>query len=570
MYAKMREFLRKYKFNSLMFMNFLKFFLVQLAVFIVIVAAVAGIVNKNSREKIRQFNSNEALRIKDVSETAFSQIDNVASNLVVDQDVKYYVSISERIIRRSDTDKLLSKLIYYKNIVKYINSIYVYSNVRDVYCTTYGEVKGSEFTDREVISGVFDDKMGDTYISQRKIGGVYPMVISLVKKIDGVGCIVVNVDYDSYKSQIKRVADYSTSVYPLDSDGNIVFENPDEIDESMLHSIISGGENNVYTNSEKKISASLISIKYFGQRIIVKSDWKDYSGRSNIIWIIVLMLIVFSIISVIIAVFSAFASVSTIVRLHDVFDNKTVDVSKIRENEEKYIVSKIIEYIDDNNQLRKELDIRLAEYNRSQIMALQKQINPHFLNNVLSAISYEILCDSGKDSPALTMIIKLTRILEYSFMYDKIMVSLSEELDFVDAYVDLLRERFGNFGYECRVQNDLYSRKILRLTIQPLVENAVYHGIHDYREKGKIKLEIFEEDKNMIISVSDNGVGISTEKLAEINEELQKNGVNSGKHIGMRNVYKRIVSIYGAAAEMKVESEKGVYTRVYIKLPPAE
>lgn len=210
----------------------------------------------------------------------------------------------------------------------------------------------------------------------------------------------------------------------------------------------------------------------------------------------------------------------------------------------------------------------------AEIKALQSQINPHFLFNTLESINWMAQLNNVPEiSETVT---DLSKLMEASIGRDDRLISVSEEFSYIDRYVSLLKRRFeGKIHLIRNVQAEASEVKIPRLLIQPLVENAVHHGIEKSREKGIISLNASMDGSMLTIEVLDNGPGIDKEELDQINERLAMDNDTyfrtiSGtkrKSIGIENVNRRIKLFYGEEYGLKIESETGSYTRVVVAIP---
>ena len=559
-----QHFYNKYRFNSLMCVNFLKFFLIQLFIFLVIAVVALIFILNTYKKEVAVINQNQAIRVENLSETIFSQVDHVASIMSVDSAVVNYANRSQELISSDDRTKLKERMINYKNIVNYIDSIYIYSTPRNVLLTNDGELHMNEFSDALVVDKIDRDYPDNTQIILRSKNDNYPDVITYVKDIKDVGYVIINIDYSEYISQIRQSLDQNTNVYLLNNDNEVVFENetditgiPKEINQ-MTQSNLKDADSNehIYT---------MLPVGYYNQKHLITTSYEQYHQNvTQTVIIMILILLLFAIISILIAVFMTFSSFSVIMKLYDIADSMEVDLSDFKNNEAKHIATKMLALMDDNKYLKEQLVSKIENYNEIQLVALQQQINPHFLGNVLSAISLEIVNSCGCETPALNMLVKLTRITRYSFENNTIFATLKDETGFIDDYIVLLRGRFGDFKYICEMDEELYDIKIPKLGIQPLIENAVYHGIGDMAEEGEVKLCCKEIDGKISIEVRDNGVGMSADDIKKVYASLSD---DTSDHVGIGNVYKRLKIIYGNDFDLKIESKVGEFTKISVILP---
>ena len=187
MKQKIHHLFDKYRFSSLMCINFLKFFLLQLFVFFVITVIILMFVLDRYKDDVVILNKSQAIRVENMSKTVFSSIDHLASSLSVDMAVINYAVRSKEMISTADKSELTKNLLNYKNVVNYINSIYIYSPVRNIFLTNDGERNTIDFPDAAVVDMIDKTSESNTQLLLRKMNGNYPNVITYVKKIKNSG-----------------------------------------------------------------------------------------------------------------------------------------------------------------------------------------------------------------------------------------------------------------------------------------------------------------------------------------------------------------------------------------------
>ncbi len=205
--------------------------------------------------------------------------------------------------------------------------------------------------------------------------------------------------------------------------------------------------------------------------------------------------------------------------------------------------------------------LRMAEFE-----LLQAQINPHFLYNTLDAIVWS--AEAGNQRQVVDMVGSLSEFFKTSLNRGKEVVSIKDELQHVRSYLEIQKIRYQDIlDYEIDVPAELFDYQIPKITIQPIVENALYHGIKNKRCGGKISIKAWEVEKDMIIEVSDNGIGMDENRLNEVKNELSGNESKSATIYGMYNVNERIRLSYGDKYGISINSTFGEGTEVYILLP---
>ena len=209
-----------------------------------------------------------------------------------------------------------------------------------------------------------------------------------------------------------------------------------------------------------------------------------------------------------------------------------------------------------------------ASQKEAEFKMLANQINPHFLYNTLETIRMKAYCNGEKEIADIVK--RLGKIMRRNLEVSGRMVTLKSELELIESYLQIQSMRFeGMVKYELNIENsiDKENYEILPLLLQPVVENAFIHGLEEKKEKGTIIINIFKKEHNLIIEINDNGVGIKSEKLREINEKLILYMDSNGKSIGMINVNQRIKIHYGKEYGLSIESEFGKGTKAKLSLP---
>lgn len=205
----------------------------------------------------------------------------------------------------------------------------------------------------------------------------------------------------------------------------------------------------------------------------------------------------------------------------------------------------------------------------TQLQALHSQINPHFMYNALDAIKQ--LCELGETPKAGMMIDKLALYYRIGVSKGRDIISLKDELLHTDMYLGILKTRFEDFHYELSIPPELQNCAIIKITLQPLVENALYHGLRPYRTDGHIRIFAYRNQNDIYIQVQDDGGGIAENILADIRASLDEPPYTfkdqSVKIYGVKNVHDRIRLTFGKDYGLSIESELDEGTTITIKIP---
>jgi two-component system sensor histidine kinase YesM len=201
---------------------------------------------------------------------------------------------------------------------------------------------------------------------------------------------------------------------------------------------------------------------------------------------------------------------------------------------------------------------------KAELEALQFQIRPHFLYNTLYSIKHLIEMDEKKE--ASQMVTSLSDFFRISISKGSEIIPVSQEIEHINHYFTIQELRYGDsFTYEIDLEPAVMEFKIVKLTLQPLVENAIYHGIKNSRKKGHIRIKAFIHDDDCVIRIEDNGAGMSAEKLDQINRSLSNMSTSEdGAGIGIYNVHKRLRLNYGMKYGLSYESSSETGTVVIV------
>ncbi|MBE2222372.1 MAG: sensor histidine kinase [Anaerolineae bacterium] len=226
--------------------------------------------------------------------------------------------------------------------------------------------------------------------------------------------------------------------------------------------------------------------------------------------------------------------------------------------------------------IRELLNAKIKEHDnlqKAELKALQAQINPHFLYNTLDTIVW--LAEANKSNQVIEMACALSSFFRIALSKGRDWITLRQEIEHVRSYLTIQKMRYQDIlDYEIEVEESLLNSTILKLTLQPLVENALYHGIKTKKNGGKIFVHVNCLDENQILlDVEDNGVGFTPYKLTKIQTMLTEDSEEismDGDGFGLGNVNKRIKLYYGKEYGLSIASKYRVGTRVTLAIPKQE
>lgn len=210
------------------------------------------------------------------------------------------------------------------------------------------------------------------------------------------------------------------------------------------------------------------------------------------------------------------------------------------------------------------------EKRKTEIRLLQNQIKPHFVRNVLNTIRW--LAEINGATSVSNSILALSSLLEYNFRDSSVICTVNDEINYVKKYIYLQELRFQNkFMDEYDIEEELYFMPILKLTFQPIVENAIYHGLLSQDGLGVISIKGRIRGNTMEFVVSDNGIGMSSQKAREVlNPPAEPDIYEATENIALWNINQRIKRNYGENYGLFIESKIGEGTSVTVRMPLTE
>lgn len=236
----------------------------------------------------------------------------------------------------------------------------------------------------------------------------------------------------------------------------------------------------------------------------------------------------------------------------------TVTELKVISDSFRHMTVKISELMD--RVRREETELR-----KTELKALQAQINPHFLYNTLDSIQW--MCEQGRTEDASKMVSSLARLFRISISRGHELITIRDEMRHAESYLIIQSYRYKDqFTYSFEVDPELYDSLCNKITVQPLIENAIYHGLDRSVDEGEIKISVKkapDDENDILITVSDNGIGMTEEQCKAI---LKKERSDSSG-IGVKNVNDRLKIYFGEKYGITVESELDVGTTVTVRIP---
>ena len=334
--------------------------------------------------------------------------------------------------------------------------------------------------------------------------------------------------------------------------------------------------NNVMLHLDTTSSFSLDKYTYYYTKIPANENWylctkvetaNLTKETSSFILMLTSLLVLFTLITIVVCIYLSRSITKPISNLNETMQKASsnlqivADQSDIEEiNSLSRSFNQLIQKIDNLLKKIKE-DAKLQR--QSEIKVLQAQINPHFLYNTLDALNWKAL--QHQDAEMTTLIRSLCDFYRISLSNGDEFIPIKDEIKHVECYLKIQSIRFKNqFTYDLEVESHLLSMYCLKILLQPLIENAITHGLRPLDHPGKIHIRIFTQENNIIMTVEDNGVGMSDQMLDEVNNGLSNQALHK---YGLYNINQRIRLTYGETYGIHIQSQLNSGTKVTVTIP---
>lgn len=420
---------------------------------------------------------------------------------------------------------------------------------------------------------------------QHVVKGERPWVITLSRGIRsfagsgaGEGVFFIDLNY----SAISGLCDQNSIgekgyVFILDQDGNIVYHPQqqqlyNELQTENIDLVMNASSDTVQTGSGRDGKLYTLSrSEKTGWTVVGCMNTAELLRKSNQAQsIYVVTAIALVIISLLLSSIIARNITSPIQRLRDSMtkvqegDFGAGDVEVLSENEIGSLTKSFNVMTHRIQDLVEQNVHEQQEKRKSELKALQSQINPHFLYNTLDSIIW--MAEGKKNEEVVLMTASLARLLRQSISNEDEVVSIGQEIEYARSYLTIQKMRYKDkLEFQIEVESAVTHVKIIKLVLQPIIENAIYHGLKYKESKGLLMVQGYEEGDNAVLKVTDNGVGMDEETLAHIFERHKVNYHSNG--VGVYNVQKRLQLYYGSEYGITYESEKDKGTTATITIP---
>ena len=398
------------------------------------------------------------------------------------------------------------------------------------------------------------------------------------------GVLLFGINDELFTSSLINCKITPSSCVTLVKDGKIQYSSSDFFQTDTLETLAEEDLALIAEKSQSAVADTIITYEskgnYFIYRPLADQNmgvlaviplnemYLDYHNYSKIVLQFGLLLIFACLLLYFIITITMSTPLQSLVKqIHFISQNHLDDHIKVSGSKEIHIVADSINnLITRVNILMKNLELEMLAKQNAELQALYFQINPHFLYNTLDCIGQ--LCDLNQSQKAGQMVSQLATFYRIGVSKGKNEITLQDEITHVKMYLKILQTRFDDFQYAIQIPDELLGCPIIKLVLQPLVENAVYHGLRPYRTDGTVTISAGPDGDDLLISVSDNGGGIDANILTDIKNILQQPANQTSANIyGIKNVHDRLRLTYGKKYGLTIDSELEEGTTVTIRIP---
>lgn len=568
--GKLGIFFANYRFNSMFF----KIFLLILALIFVPLSG-ASILAYYTYNNMRQ-NQTEAYqervnlelytKLEKIIKEAESQLIHIGFNTNVEMFMYDTEELKQLNYKIANIQELLMFPVITKN---YVRNVYVYSAENHKVISMYGATDFDSCIDRQCLETYLNSEeenrsvMGTTGWKH----GYAENQLSIFHEIRYgeaySGLAVMNLDMEALQKELGIPKDVDVC---LVRNGKIVFSDREEMTGQKLEVVMSESQEQGNTFEKSSDDGKLQVVTFYAE-----DGYED--SLSTVRNAMMLFLLLMGMLTLLLsAVISArlFRPIESIIS--EIQKNKDTLIGEnelFREKDElEYILSSIRRTANLKKDIDEELSERVKLLKKAQAVALQSQINPHFLNNTLDSINWIAIGLLGGRNEISEMTTALSRMLRMTLENTDSIIPISQEIEHCMYYLEIQNRRYEDkFRVIWKVPEEIYYCKTIRVVLQPIVENAIYHGMKHLSNRGKIVISGNLEDDVVELIVEDNGLGMTKEELESLRENMKSQVIKESRHIGVANVNQRIRLYFGEEYGVLIDSTEGVGTRVTIRMP---
>lgn len=558
------RYIRNYRFHSIFWKNLMLVMGVLILPFICILFLSFYAYNNIRDNEIEAYANEEVAKITSQVNNLIDEMKIKAITIGIDKSLELYMYTNEERKKIPLINDICYLLSLYNIAVDEVDSIYIYSMLHNEIISKAGLYPYDVFYDKECIDLIDEnDDMYEFKYTDRIVSGKQKRNFSLYYTYTYgakyVTVIIVNINIEKVKEEL----DYGNNIsIEILKDDEILYS-----DEFLEDNTEKNEINNIKSLKVTKPLPHDMTLRIKVDTKVLEEDFL-LIRKYLIVFTSIMMLLTF------IMVFYISKKIfNPIGEILEIFESENLTESDEegwiqRKDERQEIVNAIYATLDSKKNIEDELVQKVNLMKKAQAVALQSQINPHFLNNTLETVNWLSIRKLGDDNDISLIINSLSSLLRASLESADTFVSLEEEIEYTKTYLIIQQIRYNNcFQVEWDIPDELLQCRILKIVLQPIVENALKYGIKPNKGKGIITIRAQRENQIVKIIIKNSGWGIPQKNVIEINESIHENVIKENKHIGLSNVHQRLVLAFGEKCGLTFSSEIKNGSTVTIIIP---
>ncbi|NLV85377.1 MAG: histidine kinase, partial [Spirochaetales bacterium] len=537
-------------------------------------------------EEMEYLNQNTMNQVRETVDAVFIEAEKYLFQLSNNQDINQLIKANGIAFSVYEDIQLSRNVIQAITITSfisdYIHSVIVYAPASGyVFSSTQGGTEIEQYDDKDWLKGWAAADQGPRSFVARALPEGGESIISSVMRVpfsqdQHNGYIVLNISIDKIARQVyQNHAPIIDDIVIRDNETVLYSMKNKDIQLSGWQALINqGGQNNQVVTVGRENKYLYVTDSAVGDwQYIMLYATTHYRQQAERIAMFFLVLMLISIVGALFV--SMIIAVKVYTPIQGILDTIKNPASSGKEQQSimktpeiEQIIGNIHASSTEITHLQARLEQRLALFRQAKSAALQAQINPHFICNILDSINWLAIDLAKGENKVSNMLVMLSDFLRISLDTDNTMIPIEEELNHVRIYMNMM-SACNSRSYEIvwDIDEKIKSLKTIRLILQPIVENAIEHGLIAYEETGQIVISGRLIEQKVILSVHDNGVGMSQSDMERLNQEMEQGYGLVAESIGLRNINQRIKLLYGDAYGVSLEAAASSGVIVKIAIP---
>ena len=584
-------YIKGYKFNSLLLKTFIYVFVLVTVPLLLVLSLNYNKFNTLVNNRVMDMNDGLLQKNAAVTDNIMTGLLDMANQVSQLQSVVEIVEIQQMgDDYNQEVDKTVQDVKNYTISNNMIRSAILYSDINGMLIDESGATRVQSMMD-----------IGKWYEVHKKMPMVLPYI--LVNDSDSVyvcqpiwsprgqrvGLTVLEIAFQQIRSLMEgQETDQQGIFFVMDASGKIIYSSNKtffKLDQQTIKEYesdianVNSGQSQLVTRFSKRV-VSVMESDHKSWKYAYVTELPDYQEEMSVVRTFLISSVTVGVLtSLIVAYLITHFGYRPIRKIVGVIQNPQLhwnerEATK-KSNEMLFITSNILADSDPDSDISEELGDRIRSLRQAQFRALQFQIDPHFLYNTLETIKWNAVAEMGLGNKTSKMLTKVARLYRLGLENDDVIVPLREELEFLKLYIEIVRIRFGDsIQFRWDIDESLYDCNVIKMCLQPIVENAIQHGLRPKNYLGNITVSAWYEEECLHICVEDDGLNLSQTELDKLNEKMKTGSGFEESKVGLRNVNERIKLIYGKKYGVSIsntvspeEGEAGAGVRVVLTFP---